>query len=190
MSQPPTSPRPRRRAGGVALLLALVAPLAGSACSGGGDGDNDAGTSAAQLSTVRSGLATLFAGDHAAERDVAAGNCFAERLTDEVSLAQLREAGVLDASSAVVAELPVLPEEVAAPWARAQLACTDFAEESARAQVAATKGGADTAAYAACLRAALSDEALEAALVETLTGTWDGPAVARLTDAQASCVAP
>ncbi|WP_126688217.1 hypothetical protein [Nocardioides ferulae] len=177
---PPRSSVRSGRAAVAVVALAASAFLAG--CSGEDDSEPEA-----RLSTVRSGLAAMFAGDHAVERDITAGNCFAEALTDEVDLADLREAGVLDSSYAVVAELPALTEELAVPWARAQLACTDFAEESARAQVAASKGAADAEAYAGCLRAALSDSDLEAALVETLTGTWDGPALTRLAAAQTSC---
>lgn len=136
--------------------------------------------------TVREGLADLFAGDHAGEPEQADGACFARELTDRVSDAELREAGVLDENGEVT-DVPALPADLAEDWVGAQLACVDFVEASTRAQERATKGKLDDAAYAACLTESLPDERLRAALVATLTGSFDDPAVTELGQAQDTC---
>ena len=142
---------------------------------------------------VRTGLAQLYAGDHAedaedaGDADTDAADCFARGLVEATTPDQLREAGLLDASYAVVDQVPPLPQDAAEAWVDAQLACVDFVEESARAQVAASKGAIDPATYATCLRAAITEDQLRAALVQALTGDLSGPAVARLSDAQVSC---
>jgi hypothetical protein len=136
---------------------------------------------------TRDGLGALFAGDHPGDRETAAGRCFARELTDRVPRERLREAGVLDASYGVVADLPPLPAGIAEDWARAQLACTDFVAESTRAQVTISKGRIDAERYAGCLRRTLDEAELEAAVAGTLAGDWDAPAVASLGAAQARC---
>ena len=136
---------------------------------------------------IRTDLAAVFAGDHPADRDTENGECFADELTDLMSNEQLRDAGILDASYDVVSPIPQLSEEAAEAWADAQIACTDFVEESTRAQVTATKGRVDTEAYAACLREALTDEQLRGAVVDALTGDWQGTDLGVLGRAQSEC---
>lgn len=179
-------PDPRRpaRAVGVGLVLAGLLVVAG--CTG-----EDAAPPAADPvpQTVRADLAELWAGDAPSRQDAAAGRCFADALAERMTLADLRDAGLVDGSDAVVADLPVLDETAARDWVTAQLTCVDFVEESTRAQVAATKGALDQPAYAACLGEALDDAAVSAALVATLSGGFDSPAVERLSRAQVDCVA-
>ena len=69
----------------------------------------------------------------------------------------------------------------------AQFACADFVEQSTRALEAHSKGELDPEAYAACLREALTDEELRAAVVASLTGTCEAPEVTALADAQGRC---
>lgn len=136
---------------------------------------------------IRSGLAALYAGDHATAADRRDGGCFAEQLVVRATPQELRDAGVLDDTWAVVTELPVLPEDLAGKWVDAQLACVDFVAESARAQAQVSHGTIDEEAYAACLRDLVPADRLRAALVETLTGAWDGADVTRLSEAQQTC---
>jgi hypothetical protein len=138
-------------------------------------------------SEIRSGLASLFAGDHPGTRETTEGDCFADRLTQAVSPQQLQSAGVLDASYDVVSEPPPLPADVAAEWADAQLACSDFVEASTRAQVKVTKGDLDGALYATCLRGKMTQDQIRAAVVSSLMGDFDDAAVADLSEAQAAC---
>lgn len=168
-----------RQVVGLLLVLFLTACGAGDARpAGDGPGDRDA---------LHDGLAAHFAGDHPEARKQDAADCFAEELTDRTSPDRLRDAGVLDADGAVVPELPVLPEDVAVDWAAAQLACSDFVVESTRAQVDVTKGEVDARRYADCLRGALTEAELRAAVVDTLTGDWAGVDLARLGRAQTGC---
>ena len=138
---------------------------------------------------IRADLAAVFAGDHPEDRDAENGACFADELTDLMSNEQLRDAGILDASYDVVSPIPQLSEEAAGAWADAQIACTDFVEGSTRAQVKVTKGRIDTEAYAACLRAALTDDQMRDAVVDSLTGDWQGAALGALGRAQSECAA-
>ena len=183
-------PAPRRsvRAVGVALGVALgvAGLLAVTGCTG-----EDAAPAVTDPvpQTVRADLAELWAGDAPSRQDAEAGRCFADALAERTTLTDLRDAGLVDGSDAVVADLPVLDESVARDWVAAQLTCVDFVEESTRAQVAATKGALDAPAYAACLGEALDDEAVAAALVATLSGGFDSPAVERLSRAQVDCAA-
>ena len=94
-----------------ASLLLLAAVLALGGCQSGGD--DPGATSSADPAAIRSGLASLFAGDHPGSREEAEGACFAEHLTESVTPRDLRSAGVLDSSYDVVAELPPLPADVA-----------------------------------------------------------------------------
>ena len=161
------------------VVLATLAAVAG--CSGDDSPDE------AVPEQVSEGLAALFAGDHAADEDAPAATCFADELAARVTLAQLREAGVVGDDDRVVADVPPLPADLAHDWAAAQLACTDFVEESTDAQVRISKGRLDADAYAACLREALPEEALRAAVAASLAGRWDSAELADLADAQGSC---
>lgn len=171
-----------------ALLLAALTLLV-TGCSGPSD-DPSSGPSdeaSPDAGAIRSGLAGLFAGDHPSGRDTRNGACFAEALMGLTTPADLRDAGVLDASYAVVPEQPPLPRDLAEVWASAQFECTDFVEESARAQVSISHGKVDGEAYAACLRDALTDEDIRDAVVESLIGTFDGAAVDRFSRVQGEC---
>lgn len=166
-----------------ALVLGLVLALAG--CQ-----SDDAGPSAAPTpdsSAIRSGLASLFAGDHPGPREIAEGKCFAGKLTAAVSPQQLQSAGVLDASYDVVTDPPPLPEDVAGEWADAQLACADFVEASTRAQEKVTHGDLDAEAYAACLHQSLTDDDIRAAVAASLSGDFGADEVAALSGAQSAC---
>ncbi len=170
------------------LVMSLVLALE-SCQSSGGDADAGSGDEPTpDPSSIRSGLASLFAGDHPGARENAEGRCFAEELTATVSPDQLRSAGVLDASYDVVEEPPPLPGDVAGDWADAQLACADFVEASTRAQVKVTKGDLDGKAYAACLRQRLTDDEIRAAVAASLMGNFDAAEVSALSAAQAGCV--
>jgi hypothetical protein len=171
------------------VLLALLL----TACTSGTSGTS--GTSQPERpgptvdeAALASGLAALYAGDNADAEDEREGTCFAEELLAGTTPAALREGGLLDASYAVVEEVPPLPAELAGVFADAQLACTDFIEDSAAAQSAISKGQADDRAYAACLRERLDQEAVRAGLVASLQAAWDDPALQRLSRAQQACV--
>lgn len=184
----PRSTRHTRPAA-LALAASVLAVLAG--CSTGGSGEESTtgsgGDDATRVAEVRADLAALFAGDHPDARQTATGECFAEELTSTTSLDALQAAGVLDSSYDVVADLPRLREDVAEAWAEAQFACTDFVEESTRAQQAATKGRILDEPYAACLRDELTPEQMRAAVVDSLTGNWQGVDLMRLGRAQSEC---
>ncbi|WP_134740446.1 hypothetical protein [Nocardioides sp. 503] len=179
---------------------ALVALLV-TGCSGGGDDEDPRSAPSATSSTssgatsgdvdeaaLRDGLVGLWVGDDRGPEDTATGECFADALLAASTPEDLRAAGILDDTGAVVAELPVLDEQGAGLWVDAQLACTDFVAESTRAQVAATKGKVDRTAYTECLRDALSEEEQRAAAIASLQGDLSGDAVAALSQAQLTCV--
>ena len=166
------------------LLLVAFALLLGGCTS---DEAEPSGGPTPDPSEIRAGLAALFAGDHPGTRETTEGQCFAEKLTKAVSLQELRSAGVLDASYDVVSEPPPLPAAVAAQWADAQLACSDFVEASTRAQVKVTHGDLDGKAYAACLRARMTPARIRTAVVSSLMGNFDDAAVAVLSEAQTAC---
>lgn len=168
--------------------LVLAAALLAFTLSGCDEADPPAATgSGGDPAAIRADLAALYAGDHAGAEETASGDCFAEAFTGLTTQEQLLDAGVLDASYAVVAELPPLPPEVADAWVEAQFGCSDFVEESTNAQVKISKGKIDSEKYAACLRQALTDDDLRAAATSSLTGEWDDPAVSALADAQGRC---
>ena len=168
-------------------IIALVLALGGCQSDGSDPARGaDAGPTP-EPSTIRSGLASLFAGDHPGTRENTEGRCFAEKLTSAVSAQELRSAGVLDESYDVVVEPPPLPADVAGSWADAQLACSDFVEASTRAQVKVTHGDLDAKAYAACLRKRLTDDQIRAAVAASLSGDFDAPEVAGLSAAQSDC---
>ncbi len=180
----------RSRGGAVALLAALaLAPASG--CSGDADtpdSGDDVDRTTALLSTadLRDGLAALYAGTGPTEAGERTADCFARALLERAEPEALADAGLV-VDGAVVDEAPALPEATARDWYAAQDACTDYVTVSARAQRAATKGKIDEAAYATCLRAALTDAQIEDAVVATLTGSWEDPAVGRLGTAQSDC---
>jgi hypothetical protein len=170
-----------------ALLLGVV--LAGVALLGGGCSDDEKDEPAPDPARIRAGLAALFAGDHPTAEDRGDGACFARRLEQRTTPDTLRAAGVLDASYAVVADVPRLPDSMARLWVDAEFACVDIVERSTRAQQRVSHGDLDAAAYAACLRAALDDDALRAAVAGTLSGDWESPAVTRYSHALDHCAA-
>ncbi len=133
------------------------------------------------------GLAAVYAGDNPDPDDVSEGTCFAEALLASTTPEELRAGGLVDASYAVVTEIPTLDADLAGPVADAQLACTDFIEDSTAAQVHVTKGGLDREAYAACLADELDAATIRDSVVASLMGEWDDPAVVALSDAQTSC---
>lgn len=147
-----------------------------------------AGTTAA--ADVRDQLAELYLGDVGDERtdeQLAEADCFAGALLERLDTGALGDAGVIGDDGAVVRVLPVLDVPTAEAWVAAQGECGDFVEVSTRAVVTQSKGKADPTVYAACLREGLDADALEAALVATLTGHFDAPEVAVLSRAQAAC---
>jgi hypothetical protein len=168
----------------LALLLPAVLLLG---CTG---GDDEPAPAAPTIDTaaVQQGLVGLWVGDDVTPEDTATGECFAAALTDGSSPDELRDAGILDESYAVPAALPPLGREGAELWVDAQFACVDFVAESARAQVAATKGKVDRAAYETCLREALTEDQLREAAVQSVMGGFGGDAVAALSRAQLDCV--
>lgn len=136
---------------------------------------------------VAEGLATLYAGDNPDAEDLREGECFAEQLLGSTMPGALREGGLLDASYAVVEQIPPLEEDLAGPVADAQLACTDFVADSTAAQSSISKGRLDARAYEACLRRELDEDAIRAGVVASLQGEWEDPALVRLGEAQAGC---
>lgn len=165
------------------LLAALVLVLGGCQSE---DAEPAAGPTPDAVE-IRATLAALFAGDHPGTRETTEGDCFARKLTEAVSPQELRSAGVLDDSYDVVTEPPPLPAAVAGEWADAQLTCSDFVEASTRAQVKVTHGDLDGQAYATCLRARMAPTRIRAAVVSSLMGDFDDPAVADLSEAQTAC---
>ncbi len=151
------------------------------------DGEPDSDADSPDRAQVETGLADLYAGDHATEQDAEAGACFAEELLDRAGVDRLHSAGIVTDEGEVVAELPAFDAETARLWVDAQFACVDYVEESTRALVDQTKGALDQEAYAACLREALTEDQLRAAVEATLTGAWEAPEVTALANAQADC---
>jgi hypothetical protein len=176
----------RSAAVAAALLTALVVAGA-SACDGDGSGGSDGAEP--DRDAIRAGLAAVVARPEPVAGDADEDTCFANTLMGQTTPEQLRDAGVLDASYRVVEHLPKLPEDLAETWAGAQLRCTDFVERSAQAQEEISHGGLDPEAYADCLRGALSEDELRAAMVDTLTGDWGGADLDRFSAAQGDCAA-
>ncbi|MCR6033006.1 hypothetical protein GGQ22_16395 [Nocardioides sp. zg-579] len=171
----------------VPLLALLLTGCSGDSATPGSSGATRS-SDASAAPEVRAGLAALYAGDRPGEEDTRNGECFADALLDRVSTAELEEAGVV-VGGQVAATSPELEPDLAETWVDAMFSCMDFVEESARAQVAFTKGAVDWREYAACLRAELDEDAVRAAVVGMLSGDWRTPEVAALTDAQAECSA-
>lgn len=168
------------------LLSCLVVGLVLSGCSAHEEPSPTPGATVDEAA-VATGLAAMYAGDNPEPEDVREGDCFADELLDATTPEQLREGGLVDASYAVVTEIPVLEQDLAGTVADAQLACTDFVEDSTAAQVSVTKGRLDTEAYAACLGDRLDDAAIRASVVASLMGAWEDPALVRLSEAQSGC---
>lgn len=167
------------------LPVTLLVPLL-AACSGSSEDGPSGDGGPSPDPEVRSGLVALYAGDHPGEQDTRNGECFADALLDRVAPGELEEAGVV-VDGAVAADLPLLDRGTAADWVGATFACVDYFEESARAQVAFSKGEVDWRGYAACLREEIDVEVVRAALVATLAGDWSSDDVTALSRAQADC---
>ena len=184
-----------RRAAAAAGLLG-TAWLTGCSPDPGPIGTVD-GAPTPSRAEIAEGLATLYAGPAGSgtagaarprSADAREADCFGRALAAAVPPETLRDAGLL-VDRRVVEQAPALPEPLARQWFTAQQACADFVEVSTRAQADATKGRLDREAYAACLRASAGPDLVEEAVVATLTGSWDDPAVTRLARAQAGCAA-
>lgn len=171
-------------------VVPVVAVLALSACEGGDpDGGPDPSpVASANISSadLAPGLAALYAGQAPSPEEADESDCFAEALLGRLGDDELVAAGIV-VDGAVVTALPVLDVDTATQWVEAQHECVDFVEVSTRALGAQSKGKVAAEAYAGCLRAAVTDAQVDDALVDTLTGSFDSPAVAALGQAQADC---
>ena len=132
-------------------------------------------------------LAALFTGNSTEALDRRQGRCFARALKRRLDFAALEAGGIVDGEGLVVQVLPVFDQATAAAWVDAQLSCVDYVEASTRALLTQTRGDLDPEAYAACLRAARTDEEVRAALVQSLSGGFDSAEVAALAEAQSTC---
>lgn len=168
------------------LLVSCLLVVVVSGCSS-TEGNPPTPAPTVDEAALAEGLAAMYAGDNPAADDLAEGECFADELLASTMPAALQEGGLLDSSYAVVTEIPTLEEDLAGTVADAQLACTDFIEDSTAAQVSVTKGSLDAEAYAECLRGELDAAAVRASVVASLMGAWDDPALVRLSEAQSSC---
>lgn len=140
------------------------------------------------MESVRQDLVSLWTSDDRTEVNLSAGRCFAGLLVSNSDADELREAGILDEDYTLDPGLTGLTPEGAALWVDAQFACSDLVSESGRAQVAATKGKVDRAAYETCLRAAVTEEQLREVAESSLLGDLSGDAVATFSAAQLDCV--
>ena len=167
-----------------ALLLATTL----SGCDG---GSTPAGRPSFSFdaASAHDDLAALYAGDHPSKRDLRDGDCFATRFLHATTPSQLESAGVVDHRGRVVDQLPPLDLPTARAWADAQFACVDFVTASTRSVSLALgqHGHVDPAAYADCLRAALTEDQMKAAVVASLRGRLEDAAVSRLARAQVRC---
>ena len=166
------------------LPLALLGVLSLSSCNTDVSQDDDDDP---DITVVRAGLSALYAGDHATASTVAEGDCFADALLDRLTPEELVTVGVVGDSGDVVAALPMLDVPTAEIWVDAQFECTDFIEASTRALLAQSKGKLAQDIYGECLRDALTEDELRAALVQTLSGGFESPEVTALSEAQATC---
>ena len=175
------------------LLVACLFLAGLTACSSGGQSSGEepspsAGSSAAyDEAAVRAGLAAAFAGADPTQQERTAGDCFADELMGAATPEQLQEGGLVADDGGAVDQLPPMPDELAGLAADATLACVDVVEASTQAITSARKGDLDPKVYAACLLEAVPPAAQREALVATMAGKYDDPAVVRLGDAQASC---
>ncbi len=174
----------------VCLLVVLLA-----ACSGTSEEPADSSspsstsTAAFNEAAVRAGLADAFAGTNPTRREMTAGDCFADELLASATPEQLQEGGLVADDGGAVEGLPPLPDELAELAADATLACVDVVESSTRAITSVRKGDLDPKVYARCLSDAVPPDAQREALVATMAGRYDDPAVTALGTAQASCAA-
>lgn len=173
-----------------ALLLAATLSACDGAAGPTGAPSSSSSSSSFDATAAHDDLAALYAGDHPSTQDRRDGDCFATRFLNTTTPGQLARAGVLDEHGRVVAELPPLDAATAQDWADAQFACVDFVDASTRSVALAVRPHRklDTAAYGDCLRAALTQGQMEAAVVASLRGRLEDPAVGRLARAQADCV--
>lgn len=141
----------------------------------------------ADETAIHDDLAAAFAGDQPGPDAAAEGECFAAALLSTTTLAELREAGLLDDEYAVVAAFPELERDLAEKVADAQLGCTDFVDDSTRAGIYVTKGRLARQRYAGCLRRTLPPTRVRAAVLAGLMGDWQAAAIDRLGDTQARC---
>ncbi len=192
---------PVARSSLVAAALGLVISLSLVGCSGSEDvvpapapstttpsaAEPSADSSVDASADVARGLEQLYAGNSALPQDRGEAACFADELHRRLSDQDLVDAGILQPDGSATDALPVFDETTAAAWVDAQLACVGFIEASTRALLTQTRGAIDADAYATCLRTALTDGQIRAALVQTLSGGFDSPEVALLADAQAGC---
>ena len=182
------------------LVVAVAVALTASGCSGGDEpsvvpsSTSSATSSPTATSTSpgaavdpTAGLIDLYVGDSTDPQEQQDARCFAVRLQDALDPSELTAAGILGADGEVADALPVFDTATAEVWVEAQLGCVDYVEASTRALVTQTRGALDPEAYAACLRDALTETELRAALVQTLSGGFDSPEVAALADAQSTC---
>ncbi len=172
---------------GIQVLVAALLALALAGCDGGDEPGAGESTAAPSAATVRPALVRLWAGTDVGA-DTEAGECFADALLAQLDPADLVAAGVLDVDGAARPDRPRLDPTTAKAWTEAQFQCTDFVAESTRALTAQTKGRLDGKAYARCLRGALTEQELRDAVEQSLQGTFDDPAVTKLSRAQRTCV--
>lgn len=166
-------------------VLALLAALLLGGCGFEVSQDDDVDPDAA---TVRTGLAALWSGPDAAPEVVAEGECFADALTERLSLDELVEAGIVEDDGTVGPDTPMLDVDTAGAWVDAAAACTPYAEIAGRTLAARFEGRLDADAYAACLDASLPADRVREALVATLSGGFaTDPAVAELQAAVTPC---
>lgn len=174
----------------VCLLVVLL-----TACSGASDEPADSSSASSSATpaydeaAVRAGLADAFAGTNPTRRERTAGDCFADGLMASATPEQLEEGGLVADDGGAVEGLPPLPDDLAVLAADATLACVDVVESSTRAVTSVRKGDLDPKVYADCLAEAVPPAAQREALVATMAGRYDDPAVTRLGTAQASCAA-
>jgi len=169
----------------VRLLVSSL--LIGALLSGCSSGSGPAPDPTVDERALAAGLSAMYAGDNPDPDDVTEGDCFAEELLAASSPEELRAGGLVDDSYTVVTAIPRLEEDLAGTVADAQLACTDFIEDSTAAQVSITKGKLDTRVYAECLAAELDPDQIRASVVASLLGEWEDPALVRLSEAQTTC---
>ncbi len=94
---------------------------------------------------------------------------------------------MLDETFAPRAETTALDRPVAEAWTEAQMACSDFVEQSTQAQEVLTKGRLDAEAYETCLDGRLDEKTIREATTATLMARLDDPAVGELSVAQSEC---
>lgn len=165
-------------------LIAVVTVVGLGACDAEVSQDPDP---APPSEDVVAGLAELYAGSDPTETKDEEARCFAEALTERLSIDQLREAGLVEDNGEVTVSAPMLDLDTAGAWVDAQASCVPFVEVSTRALATQTKGKLDEAAYTTCFTETITEDEVRAALVATLTGDFGGPEVAVLSRTQGAC---